>query len=374
MRDETVEYPIGDDPPKARLIYGVDVIQGLKLLKEASVDTVCTGPPYWGLRDYGRTGQIGLEQTPEEYVTKIVEVFREVRRVLKPNGTLWVNLGDSYAADRGGTHQPAETLAGGVSGYMEDGSKINRDRYDGYNPSRNAKLAGLKHKDLVGIPWRVAFALQADGWYLRNDIIWAKPNPMPESVQDRCTKSHEYIFLMAHPDSKGRYYYDAEAIREESSESSLKRSSLMRTGTSTKHEMTDAKEQRCVNMDHGPYGAGRNKRTIWDVTLVPYRGSHFAVFPPKLIEPMIKAGCPKGGVVLDVFSGSATTGMVALELQRNYIGIDLNDDYLPLAKARLLGKSAPGPSSNEPNPILDLFEEKEQQMELPYLTLSPIEY
>jgi len=257
---------------------------------------------------------------------------------------------------------------------MEDGSKINRDRYDGYNPSRNAKLAGLKHKDLVGIPWRVAFALQADGWYLRNDIIWAKPNPMPESVQDRCTKSHEYIFLMAHPDSKGRYYYDADAIREESSESSLKRSSLMRTGTSTKHEMTDAKEQRCVNMDHGPYGAGRNKRTIWDVTLVPYRGSHFAVFPPKLIEPMIKAGCPKGGVVLDVFSGSATTGMVALELQRNYIGIDLNDDYLPLAKARLLGKSAPGPSSNEPNPILELFGKKEQQIELPYLTLSPIGY
>jgi DNA modification methylase len=160
-------------------IINADVLDGLSKLDDCSVQTCVTSPPYWGLRDYGVDGQLGLERTPEEYVARMVAVFREVRRVLNDDGTLWLNLGDSYAAQRGGTTPPAETLAGGVSGWAKDGSRVNRDRYDGYNPSRNAGAIGLKHKDLVGIPWRVAFALQADGWYLRQDIIWHKPNPMP---------------------------------------------------------------------------------------------------------------------------------------------------------------------------------------------------
>ena len=177
----------------------------------ARVQTCVTSPPYFGLRDYGMPGQIGLEATPDEYVAHMVDVFRLVRDVLTDDGTLWLNLGDSYAAQRGGTHQPAETLAGGKGGKTADGSRVNRDRHDGYNPTRNASAIGLKHKDLIGIPWRVAFALQADGWYLRQDIIWHKPNPMPESVRDRCTKAHEYIFLLAKSE---RYYYDIEPIRE----------------------------------------------------------------------------------------------------------------------------------------------------------------
>jgi DNA modification methylase len=193
-------------------ILNQDCIQGMQSLPDGCVNTCVTSPPYYGLRDYGHDGQIGLEDTPDAYVQKIVEVFREVKRVLRDDGTLWLNIGDSYAAQRGGSHQPAETLAGGKSGKTQEGDIVNRDRFDGYNPTRNASAIGLKHKDLVGIPWRVAFALQADGWYLRQDIIWHKPNPMPESVTDRCTKAHEYIFLLS---KSPRYYFDSDAIRED---------------------------------------------------------------------------------------------------------------------------------------------------------------
>jgi len=261
-----------------------------------------TSPPYFGLRDYGCSGQIGLEGMPDEYVGKIVQVFREVRRVLRDDGTVWLNLGDSYAAARGGSRQPAETLAGGVHGKTKTGEGVNRGRKDGYNPTRNAQAIGLKHKDLCGIPWRVAFALQADGWYLRQDIIWHKPNPMPESVRDRCTKSHEYIFLLS---KSPKYYYDYEAIKEPSN--------------------------ACV--DTGK----RNKRSVWSVTTKPFRGAHFATFPPDLIKPCILAGCPEGGMVLDPFMGSGTTLMVSEENGRNSVGIELNDEYRKIADERLNG-------------------------------------
>jgi DNA modification methylase len=192
-------------------LYGGDCRAVLEELPAESVHCVVTSPPYWGLRDYGHGEQLGLEPTPEAYVENMVAVFREVRRVLRADGTLWLNLGDSYAAQRGGTTMPAETLAGGKGGFTDDGGRVNRDRHDGYSPTRNASAIGLKHKDLVGIPWRVAFALQADGWYLRSDIIWSKPNPMPESVTDRPTKAHEYLFLLT---KSPRYYFDADAVRE----------------------------------------------------------------------------------------------------------------------------------------------------------------
>src|SRR5690606_27883495 len=194
-----------------RILIG-DCRDRLREMADASVHCVITSPPYYGLRDYGHDRQIGLEPTPDEFVAELVAVFREVRRVLRDDGTLWLNLGDSYAAQRGGTHQPAETLAGGKGGRTADGARVNRDRYDGYNPTRNAHAIGLKHKDLIGIPWRVAFALQADGWYLRQDIIWHKPNPMPESVKDRCTKAHEYVFMLS---KSARYYWDADAVKED---------------------------------------------------------------------------------------------------------------------------------------------------------------
>jgi DNA modification methylase len=307
-------------------------------MPDNSVHCCVTSPPYYGLRDYGAAGQLGLEKTPEEYVAKMVEVFREVRRVLRDDGTLWLNLGDSYAANRGGTRQPAETLAGGIGGKTEDGGLVNRDRFDGYNPTRNATAIGLKHKDMIGIPWRVAFALQSDGWYLRQDIIWNKPNPMPESVTDRCTKAHEYIFLLS---KSQKYYYDAEAVREPVCEVSLRRAEYGWDcdRPSTKNNAlgngggihTEKMGTRFVDP------LGRNRRSVWTVTTKPFKGSHFATFPPDLIEPMIKAGCPIGGTVLDPFFGSGTTGLVALKLGRDFIGIELNPDYCKMAHDRIYG-------------------------------------
>lgn len=281
-----------------RIIQG-DCLQTLKTLPDQSVHCCVTGPPYFGLRDYGHGGQIGLEQTPDEFVRKLVEVFREVRRVLRDDGTLWMNLGDSYAAERGGTHQPAETLAGGVGGKTLDGARVNRGRADSYNPSRNAKAIGLKHKDLIGIPWRVAFALQADGWFLRQDIIWFKPNPMPESVADRCTKAHEYIFLLAKSE---RYYYNQQVLREPC--------------------VTDAFSLR-------------NKRSVWTVTTKSPGVDHHATYPMDLITPCILAGCPEGGVVLDPFMGSGTTAIAAAMNQRKYLGCELNPRYVEIAEKRL---------------------------------------
>jgi DNA modification methylase len=260
-----------------------DCLGSLRAMPDCSVHTCITSPPYFGLRDYGHEGQIGLEATPEDYVARLVEVFREVRRVLRDDGTLWLNLGDSYAAARGGTHQPAETLAGGKGGKAEDGARVNRDRHDGYNPTRNAHAIGLKHKDLIGIPWRVAFALQADGWYLRQDIIWHKPNPMPESVTDRCTKAHEYLFLLSKSE---RYYFDQEAVKEQG---------VIPAGT--KGGKASAERSSVLGVNSRPseykvYDGTRNRRSVWTVNTKPFKGAHFATFPPDLIEPCVLAGAP----------------------------------------------------------------------------------
>jgi DNA modification methylase len=344
-----------------RIIPG-DCIAGLRTLPDASVHCCVTSPPYWGLRDYGHEGQIGLESTPEAYVARMVEVFREVRRVLRDDGTLWLNLGDSYAAARGGTSMPAETLAGGVSGRGDTVAK--RGRESGYTPHRDPAAHGLKHKDLVGIPWRVAFALQADGWWLRQDIIWHKPNPMPESVRDRCTKAHEYVFLLTKSE---RYFYDNDGISEPIAASSVERLSqptlAMQAGSgrvpgktngtmkavvrSSGNKARKPASARGVPVDTGsgtsgavagsvPWeGSTRNKRSVWTVTTRPFKGAHFAVMPSALVAPCILAGCPEGGTVLDPFAGSGTTLAVSAELGRNGIGCELNPEYIELANQRI---------------------------------------
>jgi DNA modification methylase len=290
------------------------------------VQTCVTSPPYFGLRDYGHEGQIGLEQTPEAYIAAMVEVFRCVRDVLADDGTLWLNIGDSYAAQRGGTHQPAETLAGGKGGMTDDGARVNRDRYDGYNPTRNAAAIGLKHKDLIGIPWMLAFALRADGWYLRQDIIWHKPNPMPESVRDRCTKAHEYIFLLSKSE---RYFFDSEAMKEPADPKNHRDSRGIRRTAPGSPDHTGFKD--------GRHYETRNKRSVWTVTTKPYKGAHFATFPPDLIEPCILAGSRQGDTVLDPFMGSGTTAQVAVQHGRQYLGCELNPAYEPLQRSRLSG-------------------------------------
>jgi DNA modification methylase len=308
------------------------------------VQTCVTSPPYFGLRDYGHEGQIGLEQTPEQYIAAMVEVFRCVRDVLADDGTLWLNIGDSYAAQRGGTHQPAETLAGGKGGKMADGSIVNRDRHAGYNPTRNASAIGLKHKDLIGIPWMLAFALRADGWYLRQDIIWHKPNPMPESVRDRCTKAHEYIFLLSKSD---RYFFDSEAMKEPSLDPKGSAARYKSAFGGKKNEellATDQVHTRPIGMRE--FDGKRNRRSVWTVATRPYKGAHFATFPPALIEPCILAGSRPGDVVLDPFMGSGTTAAVAKQHGRQFLGCELNEQYRHLQEARL---AAVEPSN------LDLF-------------------
>lgn len=315
-----------------KILHG-DCRETLKTLPDSSLHCCVTSPPYFGLRDYGNEAQIGLEQSPDAFVQELVSVFRQVKRVLRDDGTLWLNLGDSYAAQRGGTPMPAETIAGGISGRGDKDAK--RWRESAYLPHRNAASLGLKHKDLIGIPWRVAFALQADGWYLRQDIIWHKPNPMPESVTDRCTKAHEYIFLL----SKGpRYYFDAKAIAEPAKYTGI-----------TGMDGSGFKPPQNFNGKHsggsetlpprktveGEDSGFRNRRSVWTVTTKPYKGAHFATFPPDLIEPCILAGCPNGGTVLDPFAGSGTTAQVAMENNRNAILCELNGEYIDLIKKRL---------------------------------------
>ena len=280
-----------------------------------SVQCCVTSPPYWGLRDYGCEGQLGREKTPEEYVSKMVEVFREVRRVLRNDGTLWLNLGDSYAREGGNS--------AGVPRHW-DGRASDPGGHHDKRP--NASKINLKPKDLVGIPWRVAFALQADGWYLRSDIIWHKPNPMPESVTDRPTKAHEYLFLLTKSE---RYYYDAEAIREDGPTYIRKASGYV--GFNATHT---GNNQKGGFADRDTITEGRNKRTVWTVATSPYAEAHFATFPPKLIEPCILAGCPSGGLVLDPFAGSGTTIQVAQQLGRQGVGIELNPAYIVLAETR----------------------------------------
>lgn len=299
-----------------------------------SVHTVVTSPPYFGLRDYQVDGQLGLEPTPDEFVAALVEVFRSVRRVLRDDGTVWLNLGDSYAAQRGGTHQPAETLAGGVGGKTKNGARVNRDRHDGYNPTRNASAIGLKHKDLIGIPWRVAFALQADGWYLRQDIIWHKPNPMPESVKDRCTKAHEYIFMLS---KSPKYYYDHEAMKEPCVSTEPFKftdgGKDKQRGHSRRHAGFNGRYAEKIASEGAP--EKRNRRSVWTVTTKPFKGAHFATFPPDLIEPCVLAGCPVGGTVFDPFGGAGTTALVALKHGRNAILSELNPEYVALAHERI---------------------------------------
>ena len=292
-----------------------DCIKSMRGLPDQSVHTCVTSPPYFGLRDYGHDGQIGLEPTPDEFVAKLVEVFREVRRVLRDDGTLWLNLGDSYAR-QGGRES--------TQGRHWDGREADPGAM---HSTRHASDIGLKPKDLIGIPWRVAFALQADGWYLRQDIIWHKPNPMPESVTDRCTKAHEYIFLFS---KNPKYYFDSEAIKEPAQNWGTRDRSNMRDGTDDpklKHHGLNGKE-----WEENPM---KNKRSVWTVTTKPFKGAHFATFPPDLIEPCIKAGCPEGGTVLDPFGGSGTTGLVAQTWGRKFILCELNSEYAKMAQNRI---------------------------------------
>lgn len=294
----------------------------LKTFPSESINCCITSPPYWGLRDYGVEGQLGLESTPEEYVAKMVEVFREVRRVLRDDGTLWLNLGDSYAG---------QAKAGDKRFGNPEFNKNRPSRERTKTPGK-AVPPGLKPKDLIGIPWMVAFALRADGWHLRQDIIWHKPNPMPESVKDRCTKAHEYIFLLA---KSAQYYYDNEAIKEDAKPESEKRyKSTFHTG---KKEISG--QGRPGNASNTPgykkWTGKRNKRSVWTVTTKPFKGAHFAVFPPTLVEPMVKAGCPENGIVLDPFMGSGTVAEVALKLNRRFVGIELNPEYIKIAKKRI---------------------------------------
>jgi DNA modification methylase len=264
----------------AQILNG-DVRQALALLPDQSVQTVITSPPYWGLRDYGSEGQLGQEDTPYEFIENLVEIFRDVRRVLKDNGTVWLNLGDSYV----GT---------GNKGDYKD-PKYSNGR-NGQSIALNNKVEGLKSKDLIGIPWRVALALQADDWYLRSDIIWHKPNVMPEPVKDRPTKAHEYVFLLS---KSPKYFYDHEAVREDS------------------------------------LSGKRNRRSVWSVNTKPFKGAHFAVYPTELVEPCVLAGSQPNDTVLDIFSGSGTTGVVSLQNGRNYIGIELNPEYALISEKRL---------------------------------------
>ena len=310
---------------KTNYILEGSVFDRLKDIEDESIQCVVTSPPYWGLRDYGEDEQLGLEETPEEFVDNLVKMFREVKRVLRKDGTVWLNLGDSYCGV--GSHNNKHTTKKSLNW---NGSEETN------NSLRPGGVHGLKPKNLVGIPWKVAFALQSDGWYLRQDIIWHKPNPMPESVQDRCTKSHEYIFLLT---KSAKYFYDADAIREPVSEISLKRAeygwdcdrpSTKNASMNGKGIHTKKMGNRFVNPD------GRNKRSVWTITTKPYKGAHFATFPPELPELCIKAGSREGEIVLDPFFGSGTTGWVAQRLGRKWIGVELNPEYVKIAEKRFM--------------------------------------
>lgn len=300
------------------LITG-DCIESMKKMPAQCVNTCVTSPPYFGLRDYGMEGQIGLEDTPDAFVERLVEVFREVKRVLRDDGTLWLNLGDSYC---------------NTNGYARAQPEFQRKgRNDAPANDRNLDAlhnAGFKTKDLIGIPWRVAFALQADGWYLRQDIIWHKPNPMPESVRDRCTKAHEYIFLLS---KEPRYYFDAEAFKEPSVDPESHKG--MRPRSADKRNENPFFRTKVGDHANGKVYETRNRRSVWTITTKPYKGAHFATFSPDLIEPCILAGCPEGGTVLDPFGGSGTTAGVAIAHKRKAILCELNPDYADMVNDRV---------------------------------------
>ena len=367
-----------------------DARERLKELPDGSVHCCVTSPPYFGLRDYGVDGQMGLEATPAEFVAGMVALFREVRRVLRDDGTLWLNLGDSYASSgRGGNPtRESSTLEGSnvsqeQSMVKRRGSQLPAGFHETARQAGNVGRAwvpppvGMREKNLIGIPWRVAFALQEDGWYLRQDIIWSKPNPMPESVRDRCTKAHEYLFLLS---KAPRYYFDADAIAEPLGESSIARlaqdidgqtgsnrvpgktngtmkavgrraagnkshkgETAYRSGDErmrTKAGLVSFAERERAKVEAGDLIGTRNKRSVWTVATQPFSGAHFATFPPALIEPGILAGCPVGGTVLDPFGGAGTTAGVALKHNRRAILIEINRDYAGDLMRRRISKIA----------------------------------
>lgn len=323
---------LGRPMPEALTIMQGDALAMLSKMPAESAQCCVTSPPYWGLRDYGVLGQMGQEETPEEFIAGMVAVFSEVRRVLKPNGTLWLNIGDSYCGAAGGFQ--------GATGQRASRTHTARVR---------SKLCdGMKAKDLVGIPWMLAFALRADGWFLRQDIIWHKPNPMPESTLDRCTKSHEYIFLLSKSSS---YFYDNEAIREKASDGTHPRLAGNKpagwaSGPGSHHPIdhnqtgqhrktaAGTKNNASFNAAMAVMPETRNKRSVWTVPSAPFKEAHFATYPPDLIKPCILAGSRPGDVVLDPFGGSGTTGSVALELGRRAVLIELNPDYVAIIRRR----------------------------------------
>ena len=302
------------------IILQGNCVETLKTIPDESVDCCITSPPYYGLRDYGVAGQIGLEETPEAYIDRLVSVFREVKRILKPEGTLWVNIGDSYNNAKVGN------------------TEVNKHKCVVADSFREKMWSGAKQKDLIGIPWLLAFALRNDGWYLRQDIIWHKPNPMPESVKDRCTKSHEYIFLLS---KSPKYYFDYEAIRERGVMTQGDSAGSYQRDTRATHGLGGgnsginlAKEKLAKELAEKGYST-RNKRDVWSVTPSHYKEAHFATFPEELVTPMVLAGCPKDGIVLDPFMGSGTTGAVAVLNKRHYIGCELNPEYIELSNRRI---------------------------------------
>jgi DNA modification methylase len=337
-----------------RVLIG-DCIESMRTLPDKSVQMCVTSPPYYGLRDYGMAGQIGLEETPAEFIARLVEVFREVRRVLRNDGTLWVNMGDTYASIAGGYAD------GGSAGKHDMVSRATRGAV--LRGKRRAPPMGLKQKDLMGVPWRLAFALQDDGWYLRQDIIWHKPNPMPESTKDRCTKSHEYVFLLS---KSPRYYYDQDAIKEPVAQSSIIRMAqdleqqrgsdrvpgksngpmkAVRSKRDSFKRDDSKREQPFPGQSLGTHRPDReesswplntrNKRSVWTVPTQGFKGAHFATFPPDLIRPCILAGAPLGGIVLDPFGGAGTTAVVAMQEGRKSILCELNPEYAAMADRRI---------------------------------------
>ncbi|UVH51550.1 site-specific DNA-methyltransferase [Pseudomonas sp. CBSPBW29] len=350
-----------------RVLIG-DCIESMRTLPDKSVQMCVTSPPYYGLRDYGADGQIGLEETPAEFIARLVEVFREVRRVLRDDGTAWVNMGDSYAGSRCGGNKQSITGVGrdeSVTAARARRTIASRRRDNEEVPRSDYAVPGCKPKDMMGMPWRLAFALQDDGWYLRQDIIWHKPNPMPESVRDRCTKAHEYIFLLS---KSPKYFYDQSAILEPCSPNTHNRLSqdvLAQIGSdranggakSNGNMKAVARKSNGVGWGHGTDGeerargrikdndsmnsalavmpTERNKRSVWTVPTHSFKGAHFATFPPDLIRPCILAGAPPGGIVLDPFGGAGTTSVVAMEEGRKSILCELNPEYAAMAERRI---------------------------------------
>lgn len=325
-------------------IINADVLNGLNDLPDCCCSTCVTSPPYYGLRDYGAAGQIGLEETPEVYVERLVQVFREVRRVLTDDGTLWLNIGDSYAASGKGRNRDGL--------FNEKAENIQSSGQRKSLIRRTCEGNGLKRKDLIGIPWLLAFALRADGWHLRSDIIWEKPNAMPESVKDRPTRAHEYIFLLS---KSAKYYYDAEAVKEPAvgfynatpagSKGNVKpnarrrgNSRTFRGGGAYTHDQAAENSASVERQSHGLVQnetGKRNRRTVWTIATRPYKGAHFATFPEELVRPCILAGSRPGDTVLDPFCGSGTTGAVAIQEGRDFIGIDINPDYCEMSRKRI---------------------------------------